>query len=97
MKQGKSITEINSLIEKIEKVLEHECEIGARDRNTLRALLKQGNEHKKITFFVCRREDSNEIITHFTKTKGIAKSKFSLNTQPFIFVLTSQPTEPAAD
>jgi len=90
MKQGKSITEINDLIKQIEKVLEPDCEIGARDRETLRALLKASNMEKKTKFFACRREDSNEIVTHFTKTKGIAKSKFSLNAQPFVFVATAK-------
>lgn len=90
MMQGKSITEINDIIKQIEKVLEPECEIGARDKETLRALMKASNMEKNTKFFACRREDSTEIVNHFTKTKGIPKSKFSLNAQPFVFVATNK-------
>lgn len=88
MNQGKSITEINDLIKQIEKVLEPNCEIGARDRETLRALLKASNVEKKTKFFPCRRENSNDVVAHFIKEKGITKSKFSLNAQAFIFIAT---------
>jgi hypothetical protein len=87
MIQGKSIIEINKVIEQVEKALVPGCEIGARDRETLRALLKASSPEKKTKFFACRRENSNDVVTHFVKTKGLAKSKFSLQSQPYIFIV----------
>ncbi len=86
MIQGKSIIEINEVIQQVEKALVAGCEIGARDRETLRALLKASGVEKKTKFFACRRENSNDVVTHFVKTKGLTKSKFSLNAQAYIFI-----------
>jgi hypothetical protein len=87
MDNEKSIGEINELIGKIETALEPKCEIGARDKATLKTLLKTTNSKQKTKFFPCKRENSAKVIAHFVKGKGIAQSKFSMNAQPDIFIL----------
>lgn len=87
MNNEKSIAEINELIGKIEAALEPDCEIGARDKTTLKGLLKAGKIDKKIKSFSCKRENSAKVITHFIKEKGIPQSRFSMNAQPNIFLL----------
>ncbi|MEX2230849.1 MAG: hypothetical protein WD824_01715 [Cyclobacteriaceae bacterium] len=87
MDNEKSIAEINEVISKVEEALEPKCEIGARDKMTLKGLLKAGNFNKKTKFFPCKRENSAKIITHFVKVKGIPQSRFSMNAQPNIFIL----------
>jgi hypothetical protein len=87
MDNVKSIAGINELISKVEAALEPNCEIGARDKMTLKGLLKAGNIEKKTKFFPCKREDSAKVIHHFVKVKGVAQSKFSMNAQPGIFLL----------
>jgi hypothetical protein len=87
MDKEKSIAEINELISQIEGALEPNCEIGARDKRTLKGLLKASNNNKKVKFFPCKRENSAKVITHFVKGKGIPQSKFSMNAQPDIFIL----------
>lgn len=87
MEKDKSIGEINELIGKIEAALEPKCEIGARDKMTLRSLLKLSNSNKKIKFFSCKRENSAKVITYFVKEKGIPQSKFNMSAQPTIFIV----------
>ena len=87
MEKDKDIAEINELISKIETALEPKCEIGARDKMTLRSLLKSSKNSQKTKFFSCKRENSAKIITYFVKEKGIPQSKFSMNAQPNIFLL----------
>ena len=87
MDNEKSIAEINDVIAKVEAALEPGCEIGARDKMTLKGLLKTANVTKKTKFFPCKRESSAKILTHFVKTKGIPQSRFSMNSQPNIFIL----------
>jgi len=87
MENEKSIAEINELIEKIEQGLEPNCEIGARDKMTLKGLLKASKSDKKAKFFRCKRENSAKVITHFVKVKGIPQSKYSMNAQPDVFIL----------
>lgn len=87
MDNEKTIAEINEVIAKVEAGLEPKCEIGARDKMTLKGLLKAGDSNKKIKFFPCKRENSAKIIHHFVKIKGIPQSRFSMNAQPGIFIL----------
>jgi hypothetical protein len=87
MANEKSIGEINELISKIEAALEPNAEIGARDKTTLRALLKAGNINRKAKFFTCKRENSARVLSYFVKEKGIPQSKFSMNAQPDIFIV----------
>jgi hypothetical protein len=87
MSNDKTITEINDLIKEIEAALEPNCEIGARDKVTLRGLLKTNNIAKKTKFFSCRRENSDKVVAHFVKGKSIPQSKFSTKAQEFIFIL----------
>jgi hypothetical protein len=87
MNNENSVTEINDLIKEIEAALEPNCEIGARDKVTLRALLKTSKNAKKTKFFPCRRENSAKVVSHFVKTKNIPQSKFSMKAQEFIFLL----------
>lgn len=83
----KSVREINDVIARVEAALEPKCEIGARDRATLRNLLKAGKEEKKAKFFSCQRENSAKVIHYFVKEKGIPQSRFNMNAQPDIFIL----------
>lgn len=83
----KSIREINDVIARVEAALEPACEIGARDRATLRTLLKAGKEQKKVKFFSCQRENSAKVVHYFVREKGIPQSRFSMNAQPDIFLL----------
>ena len=88
----KEVREVNAIIEKIEKALgelkKSKPEIGARDRATLQSLLRVNKiEPPKISFFPCRREHSNTIVSHFVTEKQIPKSKFSLSAQEYIFIL----------
>ena len=87
MHNEKTIAEINEVIGKIEEALEPGCEIGARDKMTLKGLLKAAKTDKKIKFFPCKRENSGKILHHFVKVKGIPQSKYSMNAQPGIFLL----------
>ena len=87
MDNAKTIAEINEVIEKVEAALEPHCEIGARDKMTLKGLLKSNNVDKKLKFFPCKRENSAKILHHFTKIKSIPQSRFSMNAQPGIFIL----------
>ena len=87
MDNEKTVAEINEVIGKVEAALEPGCEIGARDKMTLKGLLKAGKVEKKIKFFPCKRENSAKIVWHFVKVKNIPQSKYSMNTQPGIFIL----------
>lgn len=87
MDDEKTIADINKVIAEVEAALEPKCEIGARDKATLKTLLKAGNIKKKVKFFNCKRENSAKILNHFVKVKGIPQSKFSVNAQPNIFLI----------
>ena len=87
MENEKTIKEINALIAKIEPELEKNCEIGARDKMTLKTLLKSTKTDKKMKYFACKRENSANVVTHFVKVKGIPQSRFSTHSQPGIFIL----------
>jgi hypothetical protein len=81
------ITEINAIIEEIGKAIKPDSEIGARDKAILTGLLTANKIDKKPVVFKCKREYSNDIITFFTKEKGVKKSRFSAVAQTAIFVL----------
>lgn len=87
MDNEKSIAEINEVIAQVEAGLEPGCEIGARDKMTLKGLLRANNIDKNIKFFPCKREISARIVAHFVRVKGIPQSRFSINAQPGIFIL----------
>jgi hypothetical protein len=87
MDNEKTITEINEVIASIEEALEPGCEIGARDKVTLKGLLKAGQVDKKTKFFSCKRENSAKVLAHFVRVKNIPQSKYSMNAQPHIFIL----------
>ena len=87
MKDEKTIAEINKVIAEVESALEPGCEIGARDKATIKTLLKTANVDKKTKFFSCKRENSAKVINYFVREKGIAQSRFSMNAQPNIFIL----------
>ena len=87
MDNEKTIEEINEVISKIEPELEPECEIGARDKMTLKGLLKATSSKKKMKYFPCKRENSAKILAHFVRVKEIPQSRFSMNAQPGIFIL----------
>jgi hypothetical protein len=81
------VQEINEIIAAIEKEIKPDSEIGARDRAVLSGLLTANKITKKPKFFACRREHSNEIVTHFVKNKSLKKNKFHMNAQTFIYLL----------
>jgi hypothetical protein len=81
------IKEINDLIVEIAKVIKPKSEIGAQNKASLTALLKTQTPVKKATWFKCKPELSDAVVTHFVKEKGVAKNKFSKNNQPNIFIL----------
>jgi len=87
MDDAKAIAEINDVISKIEAELKPGCEIGAREKSTLKTLLKAANIGKETKFFPCRREHSSKIVNHFTRAKGVPQSRFSMNAQPSIFII----------
>jgi hypothetical protein len=95
----KEIKEINSIVSDIQKAIEimksPNCKIGARDRVTVLALLKANSlPLSTINFFKCKREHSDAIVSHFVTTKGIKRSRFSMNMQQFIYI-TDVEGEPA--
>lgn len=81
------VIEINAIIEEIGKAIKPDSEIGAREKAVLTGLLSTHKIDKKPTFFKCRREYSDEIISFFTREKGVKKSRFSMTAQTAIFVL----------
>jgi len=87
MDNEKKIAEINQVIAKIEAELKPGCEIGARDKATLKGLLKTANVSREVKFFSCQREHSAKIVAYFVKEKKIPQSRFSMNAQPNIFLL----------
>ena len=87
MENEKTIAEINEVIAKVEAEIKPDCEIGARDKATLKSLLKNAGIEKAAKFVACKREHSSKVLAHFVKTKGIPQSKFSMNAQPYIFII----------
>jgi hypothetical protein len=83
----KQIEEINTIINSITKELKPKHEIGARDRKILAGLLLTNKIDKTPTFFPCKREYSEAIISYFTKEKNLTRNKFSTNAQSFIYLL----------
>jgi hypothetical protein len=81
------IEEINALIEQIAKDVKPKSEIGAQDKAVVSALLKGQSPKKEATFFKCKREFSETIVTHFVKEKGVAKSRYHRTGQAYIFVV----------
>jgi hypothetical protein len=83
----KEVREINEIIAEISKVIKPKSEIGARNRATLSGLLASSKTTKKPQYFKCKREYSEAIVSHFTKEKGVIKSKFTTSAQDTIFVI----------
>lgn len=86
------VKEINTIITSINDALEKsknkKCQIGSRDKVTLKALLVANKiEPKNTAFFKCKRDYSETIVSHFINEKGLSKSKFSMNAQEYIFLL----------
>ena len=87
MDNEKSIAEINEVIAQIEAELQPGCEIGARDKTTLKSLLRAAKITREVKFFPCQREYSSKIVAHFVKQKKIPQSRFNSNAQPHIFLM----------
>ncbi len=81
------ITEVNEIIEKIQKALKPKCEIGAQSKTILRSILATNKVTAKPKFFDVKREYSDTIVNYFVNEKGVAKSRFSMNNQEAIFLL----------
>lgn len=85
--QPNQIIEINSVIEKIEKALKPDQEIGAQSKVVLNNLLAAYKIDKIPLFFKCRREHSEQIISYFLTEKKIKKNRFHSSGQEFIFLI----------
>lgn len=85
--QPQQVKEINSVIEKIEKALKPDHEIGAQSKVILKNLLAVNKIDRVPLFFKCRREHSENIISHFVSEKKIKKSRFHSNSQESIFLI----------
>jgi hypothetical protein len=87
----KQVNEINLVIENIDKAIKKngkkKYEIGSRDKTILLSLLKANKLETNRLFFPCKREYSEVIVSHFVNEKGLAKNKFSANTQENIYLL----------
>lgn len=81
------VKEINDLIAEIGKAIKPKSEIGAHDKTLLTALLKNQKPKKVATFFKCKREYSDAIVTHFVKEKEVTKSRFHKINQAYIFIV----------
>jgi len=81
------ITEVNEIIEKIQKAMKPKCEIGSQSKTILRSLLTANKIKKKVKFFDVKREYSDTIVNYFVTEKGLAKSRFSMNNQEAVFLL----------
>lgn len=81
------ITEVNEIIEKIQKEVKAKCEIGAQSKVILRSLLAANKIKKKVKFFDVKREYSDTIVNYFVNEKGVAKSRFSMNAKESVFLL----------
>ena len=81
------ITEVNAIIAEIEKSIKPKCEIGARDKVILSALLKANMVTKVPQYFKCKREYSDTIVSFFVKEKGVTRNRFHMNGQTSVFVL----------
>ena len=62
MENEKTIAEINEVIAKVEAEIKPGCEIGARDKATLKSLLKNAGIEKAAKFVACKREHSSKIL-----------------------------------
>jgi len=81
------ITEVNEIIEKIQKEVKPKCEIGSQSRTILRSQLAVNKIKKKVKFFDVKREYADTIVNYFVNEKGVAKSRFSMNSQESVFLL----------
>ena len=81
------ITEVNEIIEKIQKSVKPKCEIGSQNKTILRSLLVANKSKKKAKFFDVKREYSDTIVNYFVNEKGLEKSRFSMNNQEAVFLL----------
>jgi hypothetical protein len=84
---AQQIKEINTLVEEISKSIKPKCEIGAHDKPSLNALLKAQKITREVTYFKCKPEFSDTLVTHFVKEKGVTKNRFHRNNQSYIFIL----------
>lgn len=81
------ITEVNEIIEKIQKAVKPNCEIGSQNKTILRSLLASNKVKKKAKVFDVKREYSDTIVNYFVNEKKLAKSRFSMNNQEAVFLL----------
>ena len=81
------IEEVNELITKIQKSIKPKCEIGAQNRNILKAQLSVHKIKKKTMFFKCKPEYSDEIVNYFVNEKKVARNRFHMNSRDEIYLL----------
>ena len=81
------ITEVNEIIEKIQKAVKANCEIGSQNKAILRSLLAANKVKKKAKVFDVKREYSDTIVNYFVNEKKLTKSRFSMNNQEAVFLL----------
>lgn len=85
---AKEVNEINAIIAEVAKVVKSKSEIGARDKVTLNGLLATNKVDKSPVFFKCRKEYSEAIVNHFVREKNIARNKFHMATQGYVYVIS---------
>jgi len=81
------ITEVNEVIEKIQKAVKANCEIGSQNKTILRSLLTANKVKKKVKVFDVKREYSDTIVNYFVNEKSLTKSRFSMSNQEAVFLL----------
>ena len=85
--QPHQVTEVNAIIEKIEKAVKPKHEIGAQSKVILTNILSANKIKKTPVFFKVRREYTDAIITYFVNEKKLTQNKFHSSGQEFIFLL----------
>jgi len=81
------VEEVNEIIAKIQKAVKPKCEIGAQNRNILKAQLAVNKIKKKVMFFKARPEYSDEIVNYFVNEKKVARNRFHMNSKEEIYLL----------
>jgi hypothetical protein len=81
------ITEVNEIIELIQKSVKPKAEIGSQSRAILRSQLAIHKIKKKAKFFDVKREYADTIVNYFVNEKKLTKSRFSVNSGDSVFLL----------
>jgi hypothetical protein len=81
------VDEVNEIIASIQKAIKPKCEIGAQNRNILKAQLAVHKVKRKVMFFKSKPEYSDEIVNYFVNEKKVIRNKFHMNSREEIYLL----------